>query len=214
MAGTNVAIKATTGAGSKPRVKEIHKASYTWKKLLNLWTCDPNAALFFPEKEITLEDGTTRKLDSCYMTELEYENSKGVTETHKIKLYGQLAERANERLKQKQCQALVWCEGHVKQETWIDDNGFEHVGHSTIIKPHNFKLLKIKPYESVYIDPDLDPFEAFDAEIMASDDDNANDNASELPFSQDEINATQAMSGSEEGMKLKTDDLYVDDAPF
>jgi len=149
----------TTSAAQKlsPQVKEIERPDYTWKKLYNLWTTDPSKAVFFPAKVVNGEEWS-----ATYITEVEHTDVHGITSNHRVRLYGDLAERANEMLKAKGQTALIRAEGHVRQESWEDEQGRPHSSHSTVVKQGRLQILDMQPFTpAIDMDPDVDPFAMF-----------------------------------------------------
>ncbi len=142
----------------KPRVKEIVRPAYTWKQLYDVWTVDPSKAVFFPAKVV---DG--QEWSATYITEVEFTDAHGVTVNHRVRLYGDVAEKANKILKQQGQIALIRAEGHVKQEAWEDEQGRPHTSHSTVVKRDRLQILDVRPWEApIELDPSGDPFARFE----------------------------------------------------
>lgn len=132
-----------------PKIVEIQRPSYTWKRLQNVWTVNPSRMIYLPEQEQA--DGSV--WNSTFIGIVEHEDANGVLTEHKFKLYGPMADNANRELKEKNQIAQIWAEGHVRQESWQDDDGNTHVGHTTRVKAGNMAVIQIKPYVSEHPQP-------------------------------------------------------------
>lgn len=166
------------------KVSDRSNGNYKWATIVRAWTGRPEFALFFPEK---IDEDTGELIPAIFVTNVAINTPQG-KKWLPIKLYGRVAESANEELKIKSRVAQISCEGRWR---YLDSEGnplkypFVSVkcNGEILFQAHRMKQVSIKSFQDnpfAHLDTDQDRAEnqVPGPEVNATD----NNQISEIPF--------------------------------